>query len=255
MALDGGSGLTLVGSVKVDGSFPGTGAAFVGKNRQAGDDATVSNWRGYAQDGVTQTSRIAVNGDFYGRQFASLDGSTFLKPTGGIVYIQAAGGIYLTSPGSGITYTSPDGVTAKTVALGDDGTFDVPVGRRHASFTVNSLAFAVKDPSNVVRVKVNGFGDTSIDVKGMSAADAAEWGALVPLTIRHDGDGTLAGDLVAVKLASVTKWAHSKTGVTFMANASTVPAADPTAGGYVYVEGGALKFRGTAGTITTVAAA
>jgi hypothetical protein len=44
-------------------------------------------------------------------------------------------------------------------------------------------------------------------------------------------------------------------GVVAVANAGTVPTANPTGGGIVYVEAGALKFRGSAGTVTTLAAA
>lgn len=44
-------------------------------------------------------------------------------------------------------------------------------------------------------------------------------------------------------------------GYTFVANAGTVPSANPVGGGYLYVEGGALKWRGSSGTITTIAAA
>ena len=38
-----------------------------------------------------------------------------------------------------------------------------------------------------------------------------------------------------------------------IANASTVPSANPTGGGVIYWEGGALKYRGSSGTITTLA--
>ncbi len=44
-------------------------------------------------------------------------------------------------------------------------------------------------------------------------------------------------------------------GVTFIANANTVPTSDPSGGGILYTESGALKFRGSSGTITTIAAA
>lgn len=44
-------------------------------------------------------------------------------------------------------------------------------------------------------------------------------------------------------------------GVIGIANATTVPSANPTAAGVLYVEAGALKYRGSAGTITTIAAA
>lgn len=43
--------------------------------------------------------------------------------------------------------------------------------------------------------------------------------------------------------------------VLFIANASPIPSANPTGGGIIYVEGGALKFRGSSGTITTIAPA
>lgn len=40
-----------------------------------------------------------------------------------------------------------------------------------------------------------------------------------------------------------------------MTNATTVPTANLSTGGHLYVEGGALKFRGSAGTVTVVAPA
>lgn len=44
----------------------------------------------------------------------------------------------------------------------------------------------------------------------------------------------------------------SGSGVAFIANATTAPTANPTGGGILYCEGGALKFRGSSGTITTL---
>jgi hypothetical protein len=44
-------------------------------------------------------------------------------------------------------------------------------------------------------------------------------------------------------------------GVIGIANAGTVPTSNPSGGGVLYVEAGALKFRGSSGTITTIAAA
>jgi hypothetical protein len=41
--------------------------------------------------------------------------------------------------------------------------------------------------------------------------------------------------------------------VMFIANATTVPSTNPTGGGILYVEGGALKYRGSSGTVTTIA--
>lgn len=44
-------------------------------------------------------------------------------------------------------------------------------------------------------------------------------------------------------------------GVIFIKNATTVPSTDPTSGGILYTEGGALKYRGSSGTVTTLATA
>ncbi|MFD9618506.1 right-handed parallel beta-helix repeat-containing protein [Streptomyces virginiae] len=41
-------------------------------------------------------------------------------------------------------------------------------------------------------------------------------------------------------------------GVTFIANCNTVPTTNPTGGGLLYVEAGALKYRGSSGTVTTI---
>ena len=40
-----------------------------------------------------------------------------------------------------------------------------------------------------------------------------------------------------------------------IANATTAPTANPTGGGVLYVDAGALKYRGSSGTVTTIAAA
>lgn len=43
--------------------------------------------------------------------------------------------------------------------------------------------------------------------------------------------------------------------VAFITNRNAAPAVDPVGGGYLYCESGALKYRGSAGTVTTIAAA
>jgi len=43
--------------------------------------------------------------------------------------------------------------------------------------------------------------------------------------------------------------------VIFIANANTAPSINPALGGMLYVSTGALKYRGSGGTVTTIAAA
>ena len=56
-----------------------------------------------------------------------------------------------------------------------------------------------------------------------------------------------------VGLAGGTISVGGGAGVVFVSNATTVPTSNPTGGGILYVEAGALKYRGSSGTITTIA--
>jgi hypothetical protein len=68
---------------------------------------------------------------------------------------------------------------------------------------------------------------------------------------------------VASQTANLTEWQTSAGGIAMAVTKdswlaiynSTAPAANATSGGYLYVEAGALKYRGSSGTITTIAAA
>jgi hypothetical protein len=44
-------------------------------------------------------------------------------------------------------------------------------------------------------------------------------------------------------------------GVLALANAATPPSTNPTGGGIIYVQAGALKYLGSGGTVTTLGAA
>lgn len=58
-----------------------------------------------------------------------------------------------------------------------------------------------------------------------------------------------------LSLLTSTKSYGGGVGVVYIANASTVPTSNPTGGGILYVDTGALKYRGSSGTITTIAPA
>ncbi len=58
---------------------------------------------------------------------------------------------------------------------------------------------------------------------------------------------------VGVNLRINTTSLGSGSGVVAIANATTSPTTNPTAGGVLYVENGALKYRGSSGTVTTIA--
>jgi hypothetical protein len=59
------------------------------------------------------------------------------------------------------------------------------------------------------------------------------------------------GDIVPF----TTRFSVGSEGNVFIGNSSSVPGSNPVGGGYLYVESGALKYRGSSGTVTTIAPA
>ncbi len=76
---------------------------------------------------------------------------------------------------------------------------------------------------------------TWVSAGAITNAGHLEWAAAKNLTI--GGGASYGGGL----------------GVIFIANRNTVPTSNPTAGGILYTESGALKYRGSSGTVTTIA--
>ena len=78
-----------------------------------------------------------------------------------------------------------------------------------------------------------------------------------------DAGNVASGTMAQVRVANLTSdlalkanaASPSLTGVTSIANATTVPSTNPTNGGFLYSEGGALKWRGSSGTVSTIAPA
>jgi hypothetical protein len=71
------------------------------------------------------------------------------------------------------------------------------------------------------------------------------------------GTGTIAtkiGLRIDQPSVGTVNYAMWTTGINFMGN-TTAPAINPTSGGFIWVESGALKYRGSSGTVTTLAAA
>ena len=84
--------------------------------------------------------------------------------------------------------------------------------------------------------------------------DFVNGGVLKVFYIAKAGGGTtvitLGGD---DNLQFFSPSSRSGAGNIFIGNSTTIPSSNPTNGGALYVEGGALKFRGSSGTVTTIA--
>ncbi len=89
------------------------------------------------------------------------------------------------------------------------------------------------------------------------ASDGVIYSNIVTFTnIRGTSDGLTAltfGGNRNVQFGSATTSYGGGNAVIGITNATTVPSTNPTGGGVLYAEGGALKWRGSSGTVTTIA--
>lgn len=146
------------------------------------------------------------------------------------------------------------------LAFGSDGT----AARNAASFE----AFATGNWSNgvypvkwvfsasdgtgarVERLSVGGDGviinDTGVDKDFRVEGDTKDHMVFV--------DASAATENIALLASSAPNW-QSMDGGLFVANADTIPTGNPSGGGFLFVDSGALKFHGPSGTVTTIAPA
>lgn len=93
------------------------------------------------------------------------------------------------------------------------------------------------------RANGNAFNDQSEDIDFRVEGDTL--GAAIYL------DASSATENIALVAVNPPNWQSMDRGL-FIGNATTVPTGNPTSGGFLYVESGALKYRGSSGTITTL---
>lgn len=138
-----------------------------------------------------------------------------------------------------------------------------------------SLIFST---SNTERARITASGDMGIgtaspvsklDVRGVISGGDGTIRTVVSYTASAGVTGTLTNHPYVIYannaerarfeangnigLIGATSFGASSVGVVGIANATTVPTGNPTGGGVLYVESGALKYRGSSGTVTTIA--
>jgi hypothetical protein len=152
----------------------------------------------------------------------------------------SAFGLFATGSPAAILLNSGGGnsrVSVSTVSTLDTGITIRGVASQSANLlelqnSAASVLFSVTSSGNVRAP--NGVGTNAI--QGQDTLTAI---------VVHNGRGITVGTGASIQ--------GGGTGVIGIANAGTVPTSNPTGGGILYVEAGALKFRGSSGTITTIA--
>lgn len=160
----------------------------------------------------------------------------FLQNSLGKTIINAVTGqtIGITIAGGTIASFSSAGLTL-TAGLSIDG--GTGAGLKICNATNQRLGFwnatPIVQPANTVAL------DALLTTTGLQTSGATEFRIATSVNLSLWGNGSYGGG--------------SK--VLFVANATTVPTTNPTGGGVLYVESGALKYRGSSGTVTTLGAA
>lgn len=94
-----------------------------------------------------------------------------------------------------------------------------------------------------------GSGNMILDLNKAGSSFAMRDSANALATVHQFGkDGSVA-------LGAAGSFGSGAGPMVFLANSTTAPTTNPTGGGILYVSAGALKYRGTSGTVTTIAAA
>lgn len=116
--------------------------------------------------------------------------------------------------------------------------------------------------TSLVAINQGNAANTAFAVRGMAAQSGllTRWedsASTLLASVSAAGKGTFAGVTLSTttSLSLGTPSLGGGAGVISIANATTAPTTDPSGGGILYCSGGALVFRGSSGTITTIAAA
>ena len=152
-----------------------------------------------------------------------------------------------------VTTTGSQGITAVTSVVGTPASvlvhhLDSTTSTSHAQLTLQTETAFGGDPR--IRFVVGGQGDgwtVGVDNGDTDAFKISNSAGLETTTrMKIDFQGN-----VGIGTADFGS-GQEVIGIT---NATGIPSVDPTGGGVLYVEGGALKYRGSSGTVTTIALA
>lgn len=193
-----------------------------------------------AKNGIAADGYIAVEGPITSGSGTSSLGTTTIRGT-----------LTASSTLSAVSTISLTGTTTSTITLG-------------TSVTTGTITIGGTATSGLIILGQSTGGHTlSID------SGATSSGNTKTITL---GTGGVSGSTTTISMGTNTTGATSTTtilgnagfngssfgtgsGVVFIANATTAPSTNPALGGVLYVVNGALKYRGSSGTVTDLAAA
>ena len=108
--------------------------------------------------------------------------------------------------------------------------------------------------TNAIGIGVNGPAQKALVIRGagLQTANLQEWQNDSGTVLANMSPGGTLG-ATNIRVNSFTSSGGGGAGIMIFSNATTVPTSNPTGGGILYSEAGALKWRGSSGTVTTIA--
>lgn len=168
--------------------------------------------------------------------------------------------------GDGTTATelrldASSGFTPATITMGAGGTKDFKMNYTGDNLNFNSMTDPFGTTGDVIfQIEIDNaqqyclrlLGTEVVVNDGGNDINFRVEGDTLPYAFFVHADGTYEN--ASFFTASEPNWQTMDRGL-FIGNVASLPTGNPVGGGFLYVHGGALKFRGTSGTITTIAPA
>jgi hypothetical protein len=191
-----------------------------------------------------------------------------LGNTSGIVgtYLTATSSVVMSAASTGIVTLTTSSVTIQTntaglVQFAAVSANPVVTQVQHASGTAGTFTVAAQSAfatgafnGGTLKLLGGAKGSTGLQGGVQLGVGNAVTGPLIEIAEVVSGNTVIAlgraGALTATQMP-----ANTGSGVVYISTATTLPTANSVGGGILYVDAGALKYRGTAGTVTTVAPA
>lgn len=200
-----------------------------------------------AAGGGQQDASLPALSDEYESRFVT-GGRTYMErhlsfvATDGTVYRWISGLFAYDGTPSLVIDSYSDGWTFKSKGVGSTAYIGFNTSASNHTLVMANGTWMRSQTNNITLAEqYNAAGNDYIAVVKVNASDQVE--------IAPGGADTVTGRSIGIGGASF----GSGTKVLFIANASAVPSTNPTGGGILYVEGGSLKYRGSSGTVTTIA--
>jgi hypothetical protein len=198
---------------------------------------------------VGTVGTIVSSGDILGQmRFAGSDGAAFI--TGAEITAEVDGTPGLNDMPGRLTFsTTADGAASPTERMRITSAGNVGIG---TTAPVTDALLTLAGPQGTSQsLFLNAFG---------ADADCALTNTNGDVIFSNGFSATVAGLTERMRITQTGNFGFrtstqfgSGVGVIGVANATTVPTTNPTGGGVLYVEGGALKYLGSSGTVTTIA--